>query len=100
MVNSLPKEEEIVLQHRRLGHPSFILLKVMYPQLFKELSMEKLVCNACQLAKSKKKIYPSIDRSPTLFHLIYCDVWGPSPHTDINGFRWFLVCVDDHSHLC
>ena len=73
----------------------------MYPHFFKQLSMEKLVCDACQLAKSKREIYPSIDnRSPTPFHLIHCDVWGPSPHTDVNGFRWFLVCVDDHSRFC
>ena len=41
MLNSSPKEEEVVLLHRRLGHPSFILLKVMYPQLSIEFSMEK-----------------------------------------------------------
>ena len=55
VVNSSPKEE-VVLLHRRQGHPSFILLKVMYPQLFKELSMEKLVCDASQLADSKRNI--------------------------------------------
>ena len=58
------------------------------------------MCDACQLDKSKKKIYPSVDRSQVPFHLIHCDVWGPSPHTDVNGFRWFLVCVDDHSRFC
>ena len=72
MVNSSPNEEEVTLLHRRLGHPSFTLLKVMYPHLFKQLSMEKLVCDACQLAKSKREIYPSIDnRSLTRFHLVH-----------------------------
>ena len=45
-MNSLPKEEEVVLLHRRLGHP-FILLKIMYPRLFKELSVDKLLCDTC-----------------------------------------------------
>ena len=100
-MNSLPKEEEVVLLHRRLGHPSFTLLKTMYPRLFKELFVDELMYDACQLAKSKKKIYPSVDSiSQVPFHLIHYDVWGPSLHTDINGFRWFLVCVDDHSRFC
>ena len=75
MVNSSPKEEEVILLHRRLGHPSFTLLKVMYPCLFTQLLMEKLACDACQLAKSKREIYPSIySRSSTPFHLMHCDV--------------------------
>ena len=28
---------------------------------------------------------------------IHYDLWGPSPHSDINGFRWFLICVDNNS---
>ena len=98
-MNSLPKEE-VVLPHRRLGHPSFTLLKTTYTQFFKELFVDKLMCDACQLAKSKKKIYPFVDsRSQVSFYLIDCDVWGPSPHTDINDFRCFLVCVDDHNRF-
>ena len=31
------------------------------------------------------------------FTLIHCDVWGPSPHTDISGYRWFLIYIDDFS---
>ena len=70
----------------------------MYPQLFQKLSTDKLICDACQLAKSKRQSYPYMDlRCQAPFQLIHCDIWGPSPQIDINGFRWFLVCVDDHS---
>ena len=91
----------MILLHRRLGHPPFHLLQTMYPLYFEKLSIDKLVCEACQLAKSKRKTYPSMNlRCHRPFQLIHCDIWGPSPHLDINGFRWFLVCMDDHSRFC
>ena len=42
---------EILLWHRRLGHPSFSYLKHLYPNLF--INKEKLVlkCDHCILAK-------------------------------------------------
>ena len=83
-VNSTPKEEEVILLHIRLGYPSFTLLKIMCPHLFKGLSGDKLICDACQLAKSERKMYQSMEsRSQAPFQLIHCDVWGPSPHTDM-----------------
>ena len=60
-MNSTPKEEEVVLLHGQLGHPSFTLLKTVYPLLFKGLSMDRLICDVFQLAISKKKTYPPID---------------------------------------
>ena len=70
-MNSTSKEE-VILLYRRVGHPSFTLLKTMYPQLFKGLFVDKLICDACQLAKSEKKIYLSIDsRSQAPFQLIH-----------------------------
>ena len=73
----------------------------MYPQLFINLFVDKLVCDTCRLAKSKRQTYPSVDdRCLAPIRLIHCDVWGPSPHIDTNGFRWFLICVDNHSRFC
>ena len=60
-IASLNEEEKVILLHRRLGHPSFDLLQTMYPQYFEKLSFNKLVCDACQLAKSKRKLYPSMN---------------------------------------
>ena len=33
------------------------------------------------------------------FQMINCDVWGTSPYTDLCGFRWFLIYVDDCSRF-
>ena len=91
----------MILLHKRLGHPSFHLLETMYPHYFKNISFDMIVCDACQLAKSRRKTYPSMNlKCNKPFQLIHCDIWGPSPHLDTNGFRWFLVCIDDHSWFC
>ena len=58
------------------------------------------ICNACQFGKFKRTVYPANNnRTQKSFQLIHCDVWGPSPHTDILGHRYFLVCTDDHSRF-
>ena len=57
-VMSVPAKKEATLIHRRLGHPSFTLLKMMYPSLFKNCSIDDHICNACQLAKLKQNTYP------------------------------------------
>ena len=55
---SVPAKKEATLIHRRLEHLSFTLLKMMYPSLFKNCSINDLICNACQLAKLKRNTYP------------------------------------------
>ena len=93
-------KETIVEIHQRMGHPSFHLLKHMYPHLFKDLKVDDFICDACQLGKFKRTTYPSSNnRTLKPFQLIHCDVWGPSPTTDILGNRYFLVCTDDCSRF-
>ncbi|XP_057962224.1 uncharacterized protein LOC131153781 [Malania oleifera] len=44
--------------------------------------------------------YPlSMNKSDTPFTLIHSDVWGPSPVTNMSGFRWFVIFVDDCTHM-
>lgn len=44
----LSHRERIWLQHLRFGHPSFNVLKIMYPLLFKELNGEDFQCDTCE----------------------------------------------------
>ena len=44
---STQSEQSAILLHRRLGHPSFHLLKNTHPSLFKGLNIESLTCEAC-----------------------------------------------------
>ena len=51
--------EPIMELHHQMGHPSFYLLKQMYPHMFKNIDFESLICDACQLGKFKRTTYPS-----------------------------------------
>ena len=93
--------KDMVLEiHQRMGHPSFHLLKHMYPHLFKDIKNSEFICNACQLGKLKRAHYP-IRNNRTLkpLQILHCDVWGPSPTTDLLGNKYFLVCTDDCSRF-
>ena len=92
----LANKEEIWLQHRRLGHPSFNVLKVVFPSLFKNVSIESLHGDICEFAKHKRSSYPrSNTRTFVPFELIHSDIWGPSNISNISGFRWFVSFIDD-----
>ena len=83
-----------------MGHPSFEIVKQLYPNLFKYNGVEKLFCEACQFGKKKRTTYPISNlRCNKPFHSIHCDIWGPSPTTDINGYKYFLIFVDDYSRM-
>ena len=44
-------KEQIWLYHFRLGHPSFNVLKVMFPLLFKNIDVDTFHCDVCEFAK-------------------------------------------------
>ena len=90
-----------MLIHRRLGHPSFQILKCMFPEKFKKTCVDPLVCEVCEKAKHKRHSHPStnVERRKNPFELIHCDVWGLAHLTDLHGFRWFLIFVDDFSRF-
>ncbi|XP_024185099.1 uncharacterized protein LOC112189935 [Rosa chinensis] len=78
--------EELWLWHRRLGHPSFSVMKKSMPSLFLGIDESKLHCESCVLAKSHRTSYPlSTTRSSFPFELIHSDVWGPSRESTLSG---------------
>ena len=54
-------KENIVLLHRRSGHPSFHLLKQVYPNLFKHMDIQSLICDSCHFAKHKRTHFSCSD---------------------------------------
>nr|KYP74001.1 Retrovirus-related Pol polyprotein from transposon TNT 1-94 [Cajanus cajan] len=48
---------QIWLHHKRLGHPSFNLLKSLFPHLFTKESIESFNCDICQLSKHHRASY-------------------------------------------
>ncbi|XP_073112088.1 uncharacterized protein [Elaeis guineensis] len=66
---SSSQKEDLLLQYRRLGHLSFTLLARIFPTVF-ETYKEKLVCDACELAKHTRSTYPNSGRrSKAMFEL-------------------------------
>ena len=54
----LQQQKKIWLRHYFLGHPSFGVLKIMFPLLFKGIDVERLHCDVCELAKQHCTSYP------------------------------------------
>jgi transposase InsO family protein len=87
--------EEVLLQHRRLGHLSFATMGQLYPDIYSKVSKENLVCDACQYGKQTRSSYTSSDnRSDVPLQTIHSDVWGPSGVVSLNGYRYFVTFID------
>ena len=69
--------------------------------VLKGVKFEILVYDVCEKAKHHKHSYnyESIQRRNTPLQLIYHDVWGCAPLSEIHGFKWFLVCVVDFNNF-
>lgn len=87
---------QIWLHHFRLGHPSFLTLKTIFPLFFKELELTSFQCEVCQLPKHHRVSFPlSHSWSSVPLSLVNTDVWGPSLVCNIYDARWFVTFIDD-----
>ncbi|KAM2672155.1 hypothetical protein EV1_007888 [Malus domestica] len=90
---------DIHIWHRRLGHPSSIVLNkvVKHSNLPIVGSVHKQsFCSDCQLGKASRlpfSVLPCTSTRP--FHIIHADVWGPSPTPSCTGYKYYLILVDD-----
>jgi len=92
----MTSKEKVQLYHCRLGLPSFGVVKLIFPSLFKNLGVESLHCEVYELVKHKRVPFPiSNEISPSPLFLVHIYVWGPSNVPNILGARWFLTFIDD-----
>ena len=42
----------------------------------------------------------SIPKSEFPLHVLHADLWGPTPVCSLNGFKYYLVIVDDFTKFC
>ncbi|XP_057991606.1 uncharacterized protein LOC131173342 [Hevea brasiliensis] len=76
---SMGAEEQIIMWHKRLGHPSFTVLEKLYHFLLKQCKTELLVCDACEFTKHTKQSYSAINNKASVsFMTIHSDVWEPT----------------------
>jgi len=90
---------QLWLWHRRLGHSSFGYLKILFPSLFTN-NTEPIKCEICIRAKNHRVTFPlNNNRVNSVFSLVHSDVWGPTPNSHNNQFQYFVLFVDDFSHI-
>ncbi|MFS7924165.1 putative RNA-directed DNA polymerase [Helianthus anomalus] len=86
--------------HQRLGHPHPQLLKSMLSTFHLPLNdnCSSSFCDSCSIGKSSKQhLLNSNFKSSHVLDLVFCDVWGPSAVTSVEGHNYFLLCVDHYS---
>jgi GAG-pre-integrase domain len=82
-------EKVLMLDHQRMGHPSFNVLNKLYPSLFEKVDKSKLICDACDFGKLTRSSYVSSShRSSCVFDMIHSDVWGPCSTNFMNGYKY------------
>ena len=90
----------VMLWHYRLGHPNFMYLGKMFPELFHNKNPSQFHCEICQYSKHTRQNFPQhAYKLSHPFHLIHSDVWGPSRVNNITGARWFVSFIDDHTRI-
>ena len=92
------------LWHKRLGHPSDRVLISAIPSLssciFVNNKHVQHHCKHCLIGKMHKLPFvPSQFQSTHPLELVHSDVWGPAPINSSNGYRFYLLFVDDYSRF-
>ena len=86
----------ICAHHLRPGHPPFLLLKHMFPLLFKVLVVSNFQCEVCQFAKHCHTSFPiNSMKCSQPFILIHSNIWGPIKIPDIHRAKLFVTFIDD-----
>jgi Reverse transcriptase (RNA-dependent DNA polymerase)/Integrase core domain len=55
-------------------------------------------CEVCKIAKHTRLPFCNLNsKSNKIFELVHSDVWGPAPLVSHNGFKYFVIFIDDFS---
>ncbi|KAJ1700890.1 hypothetical protein LUZ63_000669 [Rhynchospora breviuscula] len=85
--------------HYRLGHPAVTMTRRILVSHSLPCNNSNLpMCEHCAVAKCHKLPFlDSSSGSSAPLELIHADVWGPAPILTTNGFKYFVVFIDDFS---
>ena len=87
---------DLELWHRRMGHPSERVVKLL-PPLCDHRGSLNMVRDICFRAKHSRDNFPLSDgRASRIFEKVHCDLWGAYRHESSCGARYFLIVVDDY----
>ncbi|KAI0502052.1 hypothetical protein KFK09_016997 [Dendrobium nobile] len=89
------------LWHNRLGHHHNNMLTTISknnPTL--HIPLLTNACTNCKASKGTKLVFENSEHKQTIpLTLIHSDVWGPSPIKSVQGFRYYVIFVDDFSRF-
>jgi transposase InsO family protein len=90
------------LWHSRLGHPSAKVLHTIFPSLSScnplDFNSVKSHCKHYLAGKMHQLPFPVSNNKVTApFQIVHADLWGPAPSVSLNGFRFYLVLVDEYT---
>ncbi|KAL0541581.1 hypothetical protein IC582_021634 [Cucumis melo] len=86
--------------HKRLGHPSSKVLNSIIKSFKLPVNdnIDVKFYDSCQLGKAHNLPFPiSHFHATTPFDFVYFDLWGPTPVCSSNGFRYYILFVDDYN---
>jgi Integrase core domain/GAG-pre-integrase domain len=88
------KDQLSILWHQRIGHPSDRVFK----NLFNFSNLDNSSCETCKLGKLTRLPFNlSTSKSDKPFDLIHSDVWGPASIVSFNGYKYFVLFIDEFS---
>lgn len=65
---------------------------------FPSISLESNECDICQFARQTRLPFVNpMSTSVECFELIHSDLWGPSPIDLYDGYKYFMLFIDDRS---
>ena len=94
-------ENSSMLWHRRLGHISMERIKrLVNDGVLKALDFSDFgTCVDCIKGKQTNKTSKGAKRSEEILGIIHTDICGPFPTPCLNGQRYFISFIDDHTRF-
>lgn len=85
--------------HQRLAHTNSKIVKHLQNQkLIYCNATTQTICRSCQIAKSAALPFPLSDTTSNVpLEKIHCDIWGPSPVSSFQKFKYYVIFVDNFS---
>ena len=84
-----------------MGHLQTKSIKLLQDKDFIEVSSwmkSAIVCVRFQLGKSCKVSFGLKNKiSSNLLDKIHCDLWGLAPNNSTQGYKYYVVFIDDHT---
>jgi transposase InsO family protein len=98
---SLMDQSSALLWNRRLGHISIERIKrLVNDGVLKTLDFTNLgTCVDCIKGKQTTKTTKGAKRSSEILEIIHTDICGPFPTPCLNGQRYFISFIDDHTRF-